>query len=69
MKVSARNALKGRVKQVVPGLVHSEVRLEVAPGVEMVAIITKSSAERLNLTSGSEIYAMVKATDVMVGIG
>lgn len=68
MKVSARNAIKGRVKQVVPGAVHSEVRLEVSPGVEMVAIITKSSAEKLNLTSGTEVYAMIKATDVMVGV-
>lgn len=68
MKVSARNAIKGKVKQVVPGAVHSEVRLEVSPGVEMVAIITKSSAEKLNLTSGTEVYAMIKATDVMVGV-
>ncbi|MFP4100107.1 TOBE domain-containing protein [Coleofasciculus sp.] len=66
MEVSARNTFKGTVKKVVPGAVNSEVTIEVAPGVEMTAIITKSSAERLGLAQGKEAYAVVKATDVMV---
>ncbi|MEQ8540580.1 MAG: molybdopterin-binding protein [Coleofasciculus sp. D1-CHI-01] len=66
MEISARNTFKGIVKKVVPGSVNSEVTLEVAPGVEMTAIITKSSAERLGLAEGKEAYAVVKATDVMV---
>ncbi|MEQ9001255.1 MAG: molybdopterin-binding protein [Coleofasciculus sp. B1-GNL1-01] len=66
MEVSARNTFKGTVKKVVPGAVNSEVTIEVAPGVEMTAIITKSSAERLGLAEGKEAYAVVKATDVMV---
>ena len=66
MEVSARNTFKGTVKKVVPGSVNSEVTIEVAPGVEMTAIITKSSAERLGLAEGKEAYAVVKATDVMV---
>ncbi|EDX77825.1 hypothetical protein MC7420_3149 [Coleofasciculus chthonoplastes PCC 7420] len=66
MEISARNTFKGTVKKVVPGSVNSEVTLEVAPGVEMTAIITKSSAERLGLAEGKEAYAVVKATDVMV---
>lgn len=66
MDVSARNTFKGIVKKVVPGAVNSEVTIEVAPGVEMTAIITKSSAERLGLAEGKEAYTVVKATDVMV---
>ncbi|MEQ8464996.1 TOBE domain-containing protein [Coleofasciculus sp. E2-BRE-01] len=66
MEISARNTFKGTVKKVVPGSVNSEVTIEVAPGVEMTAIITKSSAERLGLAEGKEAYAVVKATDVMV---
>ncbi len=46
MEVSARNCLKGTVKKVVPGSVNTEITLEVAPGVEVISIITKSSAER-----------------------
>ncbi len=44
MKISARNTLKATVKKVVPGAVNTEVTLELAPVVEIVAIITKSSA-------------------------
>ena len=68
MQISARNALKGTVKKVEPGAVNTEVTLEVAPGVEVVSIITKSSAEKLGLTEGKEVYAVVKSTDVMVAI-
>ncbi len=66
MKVSARNMLKGTVKQVVPGAVNSEVTLEVAPGVEITAVITKASAESLGLTEGKEAYAVIKASEVIV---
>lgn len=68
MEVSARNALKGTVKKVVPGAVNTEVTLEVAPGIEVTAVITKSSAERLGLTEGKEAYAVIKASDVMVAV-
>jgi molybdopterin-binding protein len=68
MQISARNALKGTVKKVEPGAVNTEVTLEVAPGVEVVSIITKSSAEKLGLTEGKEVYAVVKSTDVMIAV-
>ena len=44
MQVSARNALKGTVKQVIAGSVNTEVIVELAPGIEVTSIITKSSA-------------------------
>ncbi len=68
MKISARNHLKGTVKKIIPGVVSTEVTLEVAPGVEVVSIITKSSADQMHLSLGKEAYIVVKATDVMVGI-
>jgi molybdopterin-binding protein len=66
MDISARNTLKGTIKRVLPGAVNTEVIVEVADGFEVVAIITKESAERLNLTEGKEVYAVIKASDVMI---
>jgi molybdopterin-binding protein len=68
MEISARNALKGTVKQLEIGAVNTEVILEIAAGVEITAIITKSSAEKLGLSVGKTAYAVVKASDVMVAI-
>jgi molybdopterin-binding protein len=68
MQISARNTLKGTVTAMVPGAVNTEVTVEVAPGVEMVSIITKSSAESLGLTVGSEVYTVIKSSDVMIAI-
>ena len=68
MEISARNSLKSTMKKVVPRAVNTEVSLEIAPGVEVVAIITKSSAEKLGLAEGKQAYAVIKATDVMVAV-
>ncbi len=68
MKLSARNVLKGRVVAITPGAVNVEVVLEIAPGVQLVSIITKSSAESLGLAVGKEAYAVVKASSVMVAV-
>jgi molybdopterin-binding protein len=66
MNISARNLLKGRIKQLTPGAVNTEVTIELPGGAEIVSIITKSSAERLHLSQGQEVYAVIKASDVMV---
>ncbi|HEY0790385.1 MAG TPA: molybdopterin-binding protein [Chthoniobacterales bacterium] len=66
MKISARNVLKGRVTRLVDGAVNCEVTLEIAPGLEVVAIITRSSVESLGLAVGGEAYAVIKASSVMV---
>ncbi len=68
MEISARNALKGTVKAMAIGAVNTEVVLEIAPGVEITAMITKASSERLGLSVGKEAYAVIKASDVMVAI-
>lgn len=68
MQISARNSFKGTVKKVVTGAVNCEVTLEIAPGIEMVAVITKSAAENLGIAEGKEAYAVVKSTDVLVAV-
>ena len=67
MNVSARNKLKGTVKKVTHGAVNSEVTIELPGGEEIVSIITKSSAESLGLREGGEAYAIIKASNVMLG--
>ena len=67
MKLSARNIFKGRVKCIVPGMVNSEVTVELPSGTEITSIITKTSAENLGLKKGKEIYAVVKASNVLLG--
>jgi len=68
MKVSARNQLKGKVKRIQDGMVNTEVVIELAPGVEITSIITKTSAESLKIKEGMNVYAVVKASNVMVGV-
>ena len=68
MKVSARNALKGTIKSLTPGAINVEVVIEIAQGLEVTSIITKSSAKRLGLAIGSDVYAVIKASEVMVAV-
>ena len=68
MKISARNVLKGKVKSVIHGAVNSEIIVELAGGAEVVSIITKSSAQQLKLAQGSEVYAVIKASNVMIAV-
>lgn len=68
MKLSARNVIKGKVKKIVPGAVNSEVTIEISSGAEIVSVITKESAESLGLKEGKEVYAVIKASSVMVAV-
>lgn len=68
MKLSARNVIKGKVKNVVHGKVNSEVTIKLKGGPEVVAMITRASAEELELAKGKEVYAVIKASNVMVAV-
>ena len=68
MKLSARNTIKGTVKDVVLGPVSAEVTLRVAPGLDVVAVISTASAKTLKLKKGKKAYAIIKASNVMVGV-
>jgi molybdopterin-binding protein len=67
MKISARNVLKGTIKQLTDGAVNTEVVVELPGGIEIVSMITRHSAEALELAVGKEVYAVIKASDVMIG--
>jgi molybdopterin-binding protein len=66
MKLSARNVLKGKVKAVKPGVVNTEVIVELPGKMELVSVITKASALTLKLKKGSAVYAVIKASSVMI---
>jgi len=68
MKLSARNMLKGKVKQVNAGAINTEVTVALAGGNEIVSVITKASAEKLGLAPGKEVYAVIKASNVMIAV-
>jgi molybdopterin-binding protein len=68
MKLSARNTLKGKVKQIEEGAVNTEVTIELPGGVEIVSIVTKKSAAGLGLSRGKDVYAVIKASSVMIGV-
>jgi molybdopterin-binding protein len=66
MQISARNQLKGRVREVVLGTVMAEVVVDVG-GQEVAAAITRRSAEALGLKAGDTVTVLIKATEVMIG--
>ena len=67
MKISARNKLSGKVTNVRRGEAIANVELDVA-GQRLVASITVEAADELGLTEGSEVTAIVKASDVILAV-
>ncbi len=67
MQMSARNQLKGTIKEIKPGAVMAEVIVELPDGQEVVSAITLSSVEHLNLKQGDAVFAIIKSTEVMIG--
>jgi molybdopterin-binding protein len=68
MKISARNAIPGKIKKVKVGPVSAEVTIEVAKGIEVVSVISATSAKALKLKKGKSAWAIIKASNVMVGV-
>jgi len=68
MKLSARNVLPGVVSSVQDGVVTSEVTITLPGGSMVVASITKTSAHALNLAKGANACAIIKASNVVVGV-
>ncbi|HEX2501508.1 MAG TPA: molybdopterin-binding protein [Methylomirabilota bacterium] len=67
MRISARNVIKGRIVEVVKGATTAHVKLDVGGGTVITASITNEAAEELRLAKGDTAYAVIKASDVMVG--
>ena len=66
MRLSARNSLKGKVVEVTKGVTTAHVRIDVG-GTVVIAAITNEAVDELELKVGDAAYAVVKASDVMVG--
>ena len=69
VKISARNVLPGAVTGITKGAVNAEVALSLRGGEIVIAVITNASVDRLGLQLGVEAFAIIKASDVMVGKG
>lgn len=68
MKVSARNQLKGTVVEITKGATTSHVTIDLGQGNIVTASITNEAVDDLGLKSGAPAYAVIKASDVMVGV-
>jgi molybdopterin-binding protein len=66
MKISARNKLKGKIVDVRKGATTAHVKIDIG-GQVVTAAITNESVEELKLAPGQTAYAVIKASDVMVG--
>ena len=67
MKISARNVIKGTVVEVVKGATTSHVRIDIGNAI-ITSAITNEAVDELKLAKGKTAYAVVKASDVMVGV-
>lgn len=66
MQTSARNQFLGRVNDLKLGPVNAEVKVEIGNGDDITAVITRASAENLGLAEGREVYALIKASSVII---
>jgi molybdopterin-binding protein len=67
MKLSARNRLKGKILDIRKGATTSHVRIDIG-GQVVTAAITNDAVDDLALEPGATAYAVIKASDVMVGV-
>lgn len=67
MRISARNRLKGRIVEVTKGATTAHVRIDVGGGAVVTAAVTNQAVDDLELKVGDEAFAVIKASDVMVG--
>ena len=67
-KLSARNQLKGKILEVKKGATTSHVRIDIGNGIVITSAITNEAVADLNLKTGDEGWAVIKASDVMIGV-
>lgn len=68
MNISARNHVPGTVKSIKKGPINTEVVLVLEGAAEIVSVITTYSAEKLGLKEGAKAFAIMKASEVMIGV-
>ena len=67
MKISARNVFKGKIMDVTKGATTAHVKIDIG-GIVITSSITNAAVDDLKLAAGKDAYAIVKASDVMIGI-
>jgi len=67
-KLSARNQLKGKIVEVKKGATMSHVRIDIGNGIVITSSITNEAVADFNLKTGDEAWAVIKASDVMIGV-
>jgi molybdopterin-binding protein len=67
-KLSARNQLKGKIVEVKKGTTTSHVRIDIGNGIVITSAITNDAVADLNLKAGDDAWAVIKASDVMIGV-
>lgn len=67
-KLSARNQLKGKIIEVKKGTTTSHVRIDIGNGIVITSAITNEAVADLNLKAGDDAWAVIKASDVMIGV-
>jgi molybdopterin-binding protein len=68
MKISARNQIAGTIKAVHKGATTAHVEIDVGGGTVITASITNEAVDELKLKKGEKAHAVIKASDVMVGV-
>jgi len=68
MKISARNVLEGTIREIRKGATTTHVAIEVKGGEVMTASITNEAVEELDLKQGTDAYAVINASDVMIAV-
>ncbi len=68
MKISGRNFIQGKVLDIKKGATTAHVHVEIAGGVVLTASITNEAVEDLKLKKGMSVYALIKASDVMIAV-
>lgn len=68
MKISARNRIKGKIVEVKKGVTTAHVRIDIGGGQVVTAAITNEAVDEMGLAAGQNAYAVIKASDVMVGM-
>lgn len=68
MRLSARNQIKGTIVDIRKGITTAHVRLDIGGGVIITASITNEAVDQLGLAADQVAVAVIKASDVMIGI-
>ena len=68
MNISARNQISGKIVEIVKGATTAHVKIDIGSGTIITASITNEAVDDLQLKAGSAAKAIIKASDVMVGV-